>query len=427
MYQKIRSPLTFIFFIALGLCSKMSYAQFILSGEVRPRFEFRNGFKSINTSSNSAAAFIEQRTRLNFSFQNPKLGFFVSFQDVRIWGNAAQIYKSDPALTNVYEAWGAYHFNHHSLIRAGRQSLSYDNERFLGGLDWAQQGRSHDALRYIYTDSTGFSFHAGVAFNQNVPSEPTELSSTYYGGVANYKTMQYLWLHKDWKKGGLSFLAFNDGRQKTDSTTAFRQTFGFYAEQALGSSKLHGELYYQTGKNPAGLNINAFLVSFSVAFPKVWASPEMGADYLSGTKTTDTKDKAFDPAYGTNHKFYGYMDYFYVGNGHAQAGKTAGLIDIYLQTKFSLNKTSALLINLHQFNAPVDINDGGQNLSSSLGQEADLVYNIDVAPSVNFKLGYAQFRSTRTTEVLKGGAEKSGTNQWAWAMFTIKPTLFSAK
>ncbi|MDZ7608893.1 MAG: hypothetical protein U5K79_25710 [Cyclobacteriaceae bacterium] len=48
------------------------------------------------------------------------------------------------------------------------------------------------------------------------------------------------------------------------------------------------------------------------------------------TDLTDTNDKSFNPLYGTNHKFYGYMDYFYVGNSHGQVGNgtTSGLIDL---------------------------------------------------------------------------------------------------
>ncbi len=422
MYRKFKLPRIFLIFLISGLTVNTAKAQFSLSGEIRPRAEFRNGFKTLNTSSSSPAFFVEQRTRLNFGYTKEKLSFKVSVQDIRTWGATAQIYKSDPALFNVFEAYGEYRFDKKWSMKIGRQGLNYDNERFLGVLDWAQQSRSHDVLKFTYKDSLGFTMDAGAAFNQNIGVEPTKLNSTFYNGTANYKTMQYLWMHKDYKGGKLSFLFLNDGRQKADSTTAFKQTFGLYAEQKVGQLALHEEAFYQTGKTTASKDVSAYLLSFSVALPKAFASPELGADYLSGTKSTSTKENAFDPAFGTNHKFYGYMDYFYVGNGFGQGGRTTGLIDIYLNTKFKTGKKSLILLNIHQFNTPVDVFAGTTKLSSSLGQEVDAVYNLNVYPGVNFKVGYSHLFSTKTMDAIKGVTNK-GPNNWAWSMITFSPTF----
>ncbi|HET8829302.1 MAG TPA: alginate export family protein [Pelobium sp.] len=405
-----------------GFSAHNVFGQFSLSGEIRPRAEFRNGFKTINTSASSPAFFVEQRTRLNFGYGKDKLTFKVSLQDVRTWGVTAQVYKTDPSLINLYEAYAEYHFNKKLSFKIGRQSLSYDNERFLGGLDWIQQGRSHDLLKLSYQDSLGFAIDAGVAFNQNIGLEPTKLSSTFYNGTANYKTMQYVWLHKRFKSAKLSFLFVNDGRQKLDSTTAFKQTLGLFAEQKVGQITLQEEGYYQIGKTVNSTDVSAFLLAFSASLPKVFASPVLGVDYLSGTKGSSIKENAFDPTFGTNHKFYGYMDYFYVGNGFGQSGKTTGLIDFYLNTKFKTGAKSMVLINLHQFNSPVDIYSETTKVSSSLGQEIDAVYNLNIYPNVNLKLGYSHLFSAKSMEAIKG-AVNSGPNQWAWTMITFSPTF----
>lgn len=422
MYRKFISIVKVVIFGTLFITSAKSYAQFHLSGEIRPRSEFRNGFKTLNTAQSSPSFFVEQRTRLNFGYHKDKLTFKVALQDVRMWGNTDQVYKTDPSLFNLYEAYGQYNINKNWAITVGRQSLSYDNERFLGGLDWAQQGRSHDLLKFSYKDSLGFTMDVGAAFNQNIGIEPSKLSSTFYNGTANYKTMQYLWLHKDYKAGKISFIFLNDGRQKADSTTAFKQTFGIYAEQSVSKLALHEEAYYQTGKTVSSASVSAYLLSFSMALPKAILSPELGVDYLSGNKTTSTKENAFDPTFGTNHKFYGFMDYFYVGNGFGQAGKTTGLIDLYLNTKLKMGKKSLMLLNIHQFNSPVTVYSGSKKLSSSLGQEADLVYNLNIYPSVNFKLGYSQYFSTQTLEILKNKTNQ-GPNQWLWSMMTFSPSF----
>ena len=406
--------------IMLSISSLVSNAQFSLSGEIRPRVEFRNGFKTLNTADNSATAFVEQRTRLNFGFKRDRISTKISLQDIRMWGNTAQIYKTDPSLTNVFEAYGSYQISDRTSITVGRQALSYDNERFFGILDWAQQSRSHDLAKFSYKDSLGFTLDFGAGFNQNLDAEPSKLSSTFYSGTANYKTMQYLWLHKDFNNAKFSLLAVNDGRQKADSTTAFKQTIGLYGEQKFGPVNLHEEAFYQTGRSTASANVSAFLLAFSASFPKIFSSPEIGIDYLSGSEAGSTKEKAFDPSFGTNHKFYGFMDYFYVGNPHGQNGKTTGLIDIYLNTKIKTGKRSALILNIHQFNSPADMWSGTEQLSNSLGQEIDLVFNLNIMPDLNFKAGYSQLFSTASMEAIKSSTNK-GANQWAWTMLTFTP------
>lgn len=419
------------FLLALALTVgtiQFSYGQFTLSGEIRPRAEFRNGFKTLNTEANDPAFFIEQRSRINFGYKNEKLGFRLSLQDVRIWGNAAQIYKTDPALTNVYEAYGEYYFTPQTSIRVGRQALDYNNARFLGDLDWAQQGRSHDAVLFMLNDSSGWKLHVGAAFNQNVPFEPGQLSGTVYTGVNNYKTMQFVWAHKDWTTASASLLIHNDGRQLPDSSIAFRQTYGFIGTKQLASVSLSGELYYQGGKNQADLDVNAWLVAVNATINTALTPLTIGVDYLSGSDANATTDQSFNPLYGTNHKFYGFMDYFYVGNNHGQGGKTAGLLDFYLQSKFKLGKKSALIAHFHHFQSPTTVysTEGtGEELSTVLGEELDLVYNINLSEEVNFKLGYSHLFSSESLEAVKGGVERQGQNQWAWAMLTFTPTFIS--
>lgn len=115
------------------------------------------------------------------------------------------------------------------------------------------------------------------------------------------------------------------------------------------------------------------------------------------------------------------MDYFYVGNGH----KNLGLVDIFFKTKFKLGKKAVLLAHYHHFNAAANL-PPEQNLSTNLGDELDLVLAVNMAPGAKFHLGYSQMLGTSSMAYAKGGDPSQFTN-WAWAMLTIKPTLFSAK
>ena len=129
------------------------FAQFTITGELRPRTEFRNGFKKLRESDTDPAFFIEQRSRLYLDYKKDKIWLNIALQDIRIWGSTDQIYKSDPSLQNVYEAWARYAFDERYAFKVGRQAMNYDNARFMGNLDWAQQGRSHDALLFTKQDA----------------------------------------------------------------------------------------------------------------------------------------------------------------------------------------------------------------------------------------------------------------------------------
>jgi hypothetical protein len=119
-----------------------------------------------------------------------------------------------------------------------------------------------------------------------------------------------------------------------------------------------------------------------------------------------------------------------VGNNHGQNGKTAGLVDIYLQSKFKLGEKSALIAHYHHFESPTAIytmEGSGDKLSAVLGNEIDLVYNLDIVPAVNLKVGYSQIFVTSSMDALKNVQESSSINNWAWAMISFKPELFTTK
>ena len=109
--------------LLLVLASEDLLAQFTITGELRPRTEFRNGFKRLKDKGDDPAFFIEQRSRLYFDYTLDKISLSIALQDVRMWGSTDQIYKSDPTLQNVYEAWAQYTFDERYAMKIGRQAL----------------------------------------------------------------------------------------------------------------------------------------------------------------------------------------------------------------------------------------------------------------------------------------------------------------
>ncbi len=418
-------------FLFIILCSPVDsvLAQMTLGGEIRPRTEFRHGYKSLIDTGQAGTVFTEQRTRLNFNYNAEKYKVGISLQDVRIWGSQSQLNKTD-GLSSIHEAWGEYFFTKGFSAKFGRQELVYDDERILGGVSWTQQGRSHDLLLLKYADST-FSANVGIAYNQN--AETT--IGTAYTVANNYKEMHYLWLNKKINSVGISLLVVNNGVQSPVSATStrFSQTLGPHLEYK--KEKIFASLrgYYQMGTDGATKkDIAAYFAGADISFTfHSKLTIGIGGEILSGQSQTDTSktytdvNHSFNPLYGTAHKFNGYMDYFYVGN-HIN---TVGLNDFYFKIKYKVEKWW-LGLDLHQFSSNSDIlnikilTEQGkyEAMNATLGTELDLTLGYNPAKGVSIQYGYSQMIATETMKAIKGGSEGE-TNNWMYLMLTFKPQL----
>lgn len=415
-----------LFFLSMGF---EGIAQFTLTAEVRPRSEFRNGFKTPTSSGNKAAFFTEQRSRLYFDYKEAKYKFRISMQDVRIWGETPQIFKEEDGNTYLSEAWGQYYFTDKFSVKAGRQIISYDNQRFLGGLEWAQQGRRHDALLLMHENSEKkLKFHIGVALNSDDDvAEPAYIqnpSASFYSVAGSYKNMEYAWFNKGLDKGSVSLLALNATYQNAaDSSTYAKQTFGFVGKYGIAKNlTLAGDAYYQIGEVGAS-DIKAFLAGINLTLKTKLTPLKLGVEYISGKDDDDTSTDItnFSPDFGTNHAHNGFMDYFFVG----PANGNVGVLDVYLKTKFKLGKGS-LTANFHEFfTGSTQLAADGAELSKAMGFEVDLVYGVSLSKTVKLNLGFSQLFASDTMLALRPGDSKS--NNWAWFMLTFKPTLFKSR
>ncbi len=417
---------TIALFLFLGMTT-IVHAQFMMSGEVRPRAEFRNGFKTPTTSANSASFFVEQRSRVNFDYKEEKYKFRLSLQDVRIWGETPQIFKQEDGNTYLSEAWGQYFVSDKFSIKAGRQIISYDNQRFLGGLEWAQQGRRHDALLFLYEDAAKKTkLHIGTAYNSDddIP-EPAYIqnpAADFYSVGGNYRDMAYAWYNQGFKGGSVSLLALNATTQNADSTYSAKQTFGATGKVNIDNMVLGGDVYYQTGEL-GGNDVNALLAGINLTLKTKVTPLTFGVEYISGKDDDDASSTItnFSPDYGTNHAFNGLMDYFFVGPANGNVGVT----DIYLKTKFKAGK-GFIKAHFHEFlTGSTQLAADGAELSAPMAFEVDLVYGVKLAKSVTLNIGYSQLFGTDTLIALRPGDEKL--NSWGWMMLTFKPTFFKSE
>ncbi|WP_111309742.1 alginate export family protein [Confluentibacter sediminis] len=412
----------FCFLILLMVLNQVIFSQNLeLSAEIRPRYEFRNGYKSLIDDGQEPASFVSQRSRLNIGFEQDKLQLILRVQDVRVWGDVATNMSNSSNSIAIFEGYAQYNLNSLWSFKIGRQVLSYDDQRIMGEVDWAQQGRSHDAFLISFAPNKKHHLDVGIS----VSSQKETIIETNYD-VNNYKNMQFSRYEYNLDASYLSFLFLNNGFQfeqsDSDLVTLYLQTFGVFYK--VNKFKWSGEfsIYGQTGEL-ANDNIFAW---YAGGFLKYNVADDwqigIGGEYLSGTAMDDTsgKNKSFNPLFGTNHKFNGYMDYFYVGN-HINS---VGLLDAYANLKFARKKFN-LTITPHLFSAAETVLlDGTNKMTDYLGTEIDLVANYKLQKDINLNAGYSQLFASNTMEVLKGG-NVDKTQNWAWIMVVIKPELFS--
>ncbi|MBK9291213.1 MAG: hypothetical protein IPM52_06275 [Bacteroidetes bacterium] len=415
--------------IVLFVLPAWMLAQTTISGEFRPRAEYRHGFKTLMADTAKAAFQVSQRSRLNLEHKSDHFKAGLSLQEVRFWGETPQLGITGNRVM-VHQAWAEWMFADGFSVKAGRQELNYDDARILGNVEWAQQARAHDLALFKYEKD--FKLHLGFAFNQTADL----LAGTRYALPGSYKSMQFMWYNRKLGKVGMSILFLNNGMEKIYTEngkerykTVFSQTAGTrltYSEKKLS---LQGNFYYTGGKDVTERELSAmnFLAAADYKLNSRLTGT-LGFEHLSGTSMKDKAadptgytNKSFNPFYGTNHKFNGFMNFFYVGN-HLNS---VGLNDLYLGLSGKNGKT-VLALTAHMFSAAADVvkpGPGGETMPAGLGTEIDFSLNYKINDQANLQAGYSHMFGTATLQQLRGGNYENTTN-WAWLMLTYKPVFF---
>jgi hypothetical protein len=323
--------------------------------------------------------------------------------------------------------------------------LNYDDARLVGNLDWLQQARRHDAVLLKF-ENKGVTAHLGAAFNQNEERK----SNTIYNGVPTgytagtngigvmYKSMQFLHASKKFNSSVLSWLFFKDDFSRFHADNSNPQQPKPVFESGVWSRFTTGmhfagsitkritataDAFYQGGRYREGTALNEYFFSASAiyAYDKRFSFGP-GVDLTSGNNGADPAKRyqRFDPLYGTPHKFWGYMDYFYVADGFG----SNGLMNVYLKSKYKLKDNLTLSLDAHRFALPNAVTDeNGETLDKGLGTELDFVFNYAPTKIITIEGGYsAMFSSdTMVSTKVKNVKNADTFSNWAYLMISIKP------
>ncbi len=416
--------------VVLGLLATGALrAQVTINGEIRPRTELYNGNNNGKASGdNTPGLATQQRSRLTFTYlgkeETEGLKIVLSPQLISFWGQMPQAYDllgdgvpgAPEANFSVFEAYAQYKLSDLFTLKFGRQAISYGDQRWFGALGWAASGRAHDAFVGKFT--LGESSTLDVGFTLNQTRHTNDANVALQNIRAGNKSLQYLWYET--KLGDnvtLPAMITNITNQDVDTAGVFEGTHTHVTTVGTMPSikvsdniKLDASAYYQFSED----NHTATLLAASATFKTGNTPVTIGADIVSGKAVddTDTKSKTWLQPFGTNHKFYGLMDFFYVGETRQE-----GLNDFFIKSVFKLNDKSKLIAHAHYFTANKDYASAENgNMTKEIGGELDLIYNLNISKPFNLKLGYSQFLASEAFGVIPS----DDFNNWVWLQLTAK-------
>lgn len=404
----------------IGIISHPAWSQVTISGEIRPRTEFRDGYKSLNSEATDAAFFTSQRSRLNLEYKSDKYTAFLSVQDVRVWGD--EKFGSDVAALALQEAWIKFRLADSLSLKGGRQVINYGDGRLFGAANWSQTSKKHDALILNYK-SGPWNIDLGNAFNQLAENT---FDTDYTNGQGNYKYLSYLWATHTTQALSLTGLFIADGYQYAVDTVYSRLTWGALASYTKKRLTLNAKYHGQGGKTPTGQKIAASLLNADLCYKMGKFEPTLGFERQSGTDYTKTDGKygAFNTLYGAKHYLNGTMDYF---TGTSDT-KNTGLLDIYLKTKCKIGKKSTLMADYHYFATAEDYYNKATKavMDRYLASEVDLYVRTPISKDIKLEYGCSGLVGSQTLAAMKSG-ENGKLNSWMYVMVCFSPVFFKSK
>ncbi|MFO1512444.1 MAG: alginate export family protein [Verrucomicrobiota bacterium] len=299
--------------------------------------------------------------------------------------------------------------------KVGRQELIYGDERLVGASDWNNLGRVFDAAKLRYENDAFWvdAFASRVVLANDGVFNVDNDYDWFSGLYASTRTI----IPK--QETQLYFLARNTGAQSPTATTGSPQaggptardiyTAGFRIKSLPGQfggwdydaecAGQFGDFYDATLTNDLNHLAFAAHAGGGYTWTEAMGTPRLGLEYnfASGdSNPTDGKHGTFENLFPTNHKFYGYMDFFSWQNLH-NVRFTSALKPVKGLT-VTLDYHLFWLANTEDFFYTVNgaaRRTGGYGINANngnfAGSEVDLVATYTVKNWANVQAGYGHF------------------------------------
>ncbi len=296
-------------------------------------------------------------------------------------------------------------------LKVGRQELSYGEERVVGAFAWNNIGRVFDAAKVRYQNSWFGAdlFTSRVVIPEdgrfNVANDYDWFSGIYATTAKVPKHSLDVYLIS--RNASPQALTAEPHPQTPQPSARDIYTLGVRLKSAPGqlgnwdyTLDLIGQLGNYTDTRagaPFGrLDHQAYAVvaQGGYTFKDTWGTPRFGLEYAHGSGDSDPKDgqhETFENLFPTNHKFYGYADFFSLQNLH----------DVRVIAQVKPTSRSSVALEGHAFWL-ADTSDslytaagtprGGANPTPGTGYGVNPGYGSFVGTEVDLIAGYALTR-----------------------------------
>ncbi len=325
--------------------------------------------------------FVLMRTRITWTWARPHTRLVLQIQDSRRMGEELNT-LTDGSADQMDLHQGFLEISGQTRpwrIRLGRMEVRYANERLLGAVGWDNVGRSMDGGVFRYGRENWVDLFGYIL-------RDTDTFQTRLAGI---------WVHR------APLQVFSILEQRSGDSPGYRLTGGGMGTFALGQTRVQMEVAYQGGRWDT--EISAYMVTLSLQRPFAWGQGKIAVDVLSGddTSTTDVSE-VFHTLYPTNHKFYGFMDFF-LNIPRDTDGR--GLVDAYL----TLSRRWDLLtlrMDVHRFLAHQGLEPWGTEIDATLKTRIQ-------------QAGIQAGASVMLPETLGRARWGNGPHWWVYAMVTL--------
>jgi len=303
---------------------------------------------------------------------------------------------ADPSEAELNQGWLSYDIIEKAVIRAGRQRIQLDNQRFIGNVGWRQLEQTYDSVNLFSASFGNFSGHAAYIWNvRNTASQDVNMQSPIlnlqydFSGIGALSAYGYWLDYDDPKDSGPFDYAFSTqtGGLRFDGSRPLSDNLNI-----LYTAELAQQADYQD--NPADYSANYLhfiigLLSPNINSPVIDIGAKLGYEILGSDK-----DISFKTPLGTNHAFNGWADQFLTA-------PSEGLRDFYVALNGTWLDVRGDII-FHDFQA-----DAG---GSAYGSEFDAMLTKKFLGSYILQAKYANYDA----DEFKSDVQKF------WLQFTVK-------
>lgn len=344
------------------------------------------------------------RSRIGVDLAGTGVGrLFVQLQDARQFGEEVSTMDAAADGLDLHQAYLELSDDWSGLaarVRVGRQEIRWGSERLVGAVGWSNTARSFDGARMDLTSpDDAWKLEALTAVVADRDGANLDSNDRLLSG-----------LRAEAGPAALSVLREDGYRVGSALVDRPRHTIHGSAspELPLGFS-LRLEGAYQWGDRPAG-DLSSGLAAVRLVHSRaesVLSRISVGADWLSGDAAPgDSRHTAFSTLFATNHKFYGYQDFFL--NVPSATGER-GLVDLRAGVTAALRPGIDLRIEPHMFLTAEPTVSGAR----ALGRELDVTLPVRVSESTAVQAGYSAFwpdRAARDVGLVRG----DGPRHWGY-------------